>query len=708
MALEVQTGRAYPLGATWDGEGTNFALFSQHAEAVELCLFDPADEQRETGRVRLFGPTDGVWHVYVPGVGAGARYAYRVYGPYEPRQGHRFNPAKLLLDPYARAITGALVWDERQCGYRRGAADGPRGADARDSAGTLPRCVVVDPSFEWGDDRAPRTPWSRTVIYECHVRGLTVCHPDVPPELRGTYRALAAEPVIEHLRRLGVTAVELLPVQQSFTEEFLTARGLTNYWGYNPIGFFAPDARYATRADGGQVSEFQQMVRGLHAAGIEVILDVVFNHSGEGDHRGPTLSLRGIDNASYYLLDPGDRRRYVDTTGCGNTLNAAHPRVLQMIMDCLRWWVGHMHVDGFRFDLAPALARDERGVDPHGRIFAAIQQDPLLAGVKLIAEPWDLGEGGYRLGAFPPGWAEWNARYRDTVRRFWRGDPGQRGEMASRLTGSSDLFAGRSASASINYVAAHDGFTLADLVSYERKHNEANGLNNRDGTDANYSTNCGVEGPTDREDVRALRRRMQRNFLATLAVSLGVPMVWAGDEMGRSQAGNNNAYCQDNEIGWVAWPPDEHGRRLMAFAAAVFSLRQENAVFRRRAFLKGRAGRDGGPADALWLHPDGRPMTPADWEEPAPGAFALLLDATAADEVDACGRRACGRTVLCLFNAAQQAVRFTLPEGAGWRVRIDTADEHRPARPRDDAGEAIAGSITVAARSLVVLEKDGP
>ncbi|HYC32280.1 MAG TPA: glycogen debranching protein GlgX, partial [Gemmatimonadales bacterium] len=565
-------GAPAPLGATWDGEGTNFALFSEHATAVELCLFAGPDDATETARVRLPERTDQIWHAYLPDVRPGQLYGYRVHGPFEPNQGHRFNPAKLLLDPYAKAISGTIRWSDALSGYPMDRPEAERDlyADGANNAAGLPKCVVVESAFSWGDDRHPRTPWNRTVIYECHVKGMTMLHPDVPEPLRGTYLGLATDPIIDHLRSLGVTAVELLPVHHFVTDRRLHEQGLVNYWGYESIGFFAPDVRYATGGLGQQVAEFKSMVKRLHRAGIEVILDVVYNHTAEGNHLGPTLCFRGIDNEAYYRLDPERKRYYVDYTGCGNTVDLRHSRALQLVMDSLRYWVGEMHVDGFRFDLAPVLARESDAVSPFAEFFDVVRQDPVVSRVKLIAEPWDLGPGGYQAGGFPIGWGEWNGTYRDAVRQFWRGDGGQVGQLASRLAGSSDLYeaGGRSPLASVNFVTCHDGFTLHDLVSYEQKHNEANGEENRDGSDNNLSRNWGAEGPTEAVHVVRMRERIKRNFLATLAFSQGVPMLSHGDELGRTQRGNNNAYCQDNPVSWFDWSQQRRQDPLIAFTGA--------------------------------------------------------------------------------------------------------------------------------------------
>ncbi|MGH7526008.1 MAG: glycogen debranching protein GlgX, partial [Gemmatimonadales bacterium] len=565
--MRAWPGAPSPLGATWDGEGTNFALFSEHATAVDLCLFAGPGDAAESARVRLRERTDQIWHAYLPDVRPGQLYGYRVQGPYSPAEGHRFNPAKLLLDPYAKAVSGTIRWSDALSGYAIGAPEAERDLvpDPQDSAGGIPKCVVVESAFSWGDDQLPRTPWNRSVIYECHVNGMTMLQPDVPEPLRGPYLGLATDPLIDYLLSLGVTAVELLPVHHFVTERRLAEQGLVNYWGYSPIAYFAPDVRYATGRLGQQVAEFKSMVKRLHRAGLEVIIDVVYNHTAEGNHLGPTLCFRGIDNSAYYRLDPENPRFYTDYTGTGNTLDVRHSRTIQLIMDSLRYWVTEMHVDGFRFDLAPVLAREEEAVTPFAEFFDIVRQDPVVSRVKLIAEPWDLGPDGYHVGKFPIGWGEWNGKYRDSVRRFWRGDPGQVGELASRLAGSSDLYepSQRSPQASINFVTCHDGFTLHDLVSYEAKHNEANGEQNRDGSDHNLSRHWGAEGPTEAVHVVRMRERIKRNFLATLAFSQGVPMLSHGDELGRTQSGNNNAYCQDNPLTWVDWRLTPLQRQLL-------------------------------------------------------------------------------------------------------------------------------------------------
>jgi isoamylase len=655
----VWRGRPYPLGATWDGAGVNFALFSKHAEAVELCLFDPKG-RREIERVPVRERTDFVWHCYLPEARPGLLYGYRVHGPHDPDRGHRFDYNKVLLDPYARLIRGKV------------------------SAG-VGRCEVVDPAFTWGDDRPPRTPWQDTVIYELHVKGLTHLHPDVPPQLRGTYAGLCSFPILNYLKDLGVTAVELLPVHTIADERRLLHHGMRNYWGYNSIGFFAPEMRYSAS---GTLGEFKSMVKTLHAAGIEVILDVVYNHTGEGDHA--TLSFRGLDNAIYYRLDPAPPRRYLNYTGTGNSLNLAHRVVLALVMDSLRYWVEEMHVDGFRFDLAATLARNAHGVfDRNVAFLAAVRQDPVLSRVKLIAEPWDLAEGGYQLGNFPPGWAEWNDKYRDAVRSYWKGDEGMIGALASRISGSQDIFqrSGRAPTASINFVTSHDGFTLQDLVSYERKRNEANLEGNRDGSDNNRSWNCGVEGPSDDAAVKELRERQKRNFLATLAFSQGVPMLLAGDEMGRTQLGNNNAYCHDSELSWIDWQLDADARSLADFAKKVLSLRKSHPLLRRRTYPK--------PENTVWLSPEGREMTEADWKLPFARCLGCLMVGERLAERDERGAPIMDDDLLLLINAHHEPVQFTLPD-APWTVLVDTA--------RLDTNSAET-AYPLEARSLVLLAR---
>ncbi len=671
----VWPGRPHPRGATWDGEGVNFAIFSEHAQKVELCIFDD-DGRRELQRIELREQTDLVWHCYLPEARPGMLYGYRVYGPYKPEEGHRFNPHKLLIDPYSRIIEGSVRWSDALFGYTLGGEKEDLAMDRRDSAPGMPKCKVIDPAFTWGEDRRPDISWKDMVIYEVHVRGFTMRHPEVPPAMRGTYAGLASAPVVEYLKRLGVTTVELMPVHTFVTDRHLAARGLRNYWGYNTIGFFAPDARYSAS---GKVGEFKTMVKTLHSAGMEVILDVVYNHTAEGSHLGPTLSFRGVDNRSFYRLAPDNPRRYVDYTGCGNTLNMVHPRVLQLIMDSLRYWVTEMHVDGFRFDLAAALARELHEVDRLGAFFDTLRQDPVLNQVKLIAEPWDLGEGGYQVGNFPIGWAEWNDKYRDTMRAYWKGDGGLIGEFARRLTGSSDLYgrSGRRPHASINYICSHDGFTLNDLVSYNEKHNEANIEDNRDGHDRNLSWNCGVEGPASQPAVRELRALQKRNLLATLLLSQGVPMLLAGDEIGRSQLGNNNAYCQDNEISWTDWTLDDEKRRLLEFVQNMIALRRAHPVFRRRDFYKGHPLRGRDIKDIAWLQPEGGEMSDDEWDQHFARCLGVYLAGEALTETDDRGRPVRDQNFLVLFNAHHEPIPFRLPEdsGARWHALFDTAYE---------------------------------
>jgi glycogen operon protein len=676
----------------------NFALFSENAERVELCLFD-ARGRRELHRIRLPEYTSQIWHVYLPDVRPGQLYGYRVHGPYDPQRGHRFNSNKLLLDPYAKALTGTFRWSDAHFGYRLGHRAQDLSFDRRNNAAGMPKCRVVDTAYTWAQDRPPRRPWHETILYELHVRGFTMLHPDVPQALRGTFAGLSTPAAIRYLRGLGITAVELLPVQAFVDDRLLLGRRLRNYWGYNTIAFFAPHPPYLA---GATLTEFKALVQHLHDAEIEVILDVVYNHTAEGNQLGPTLCFRGIDNASYYRLVPGDGRHYMDFTGCGNALNLRHPCVLQLVMDSLRYWVEEMHVDGFRFDLATTLAREKQDFDQHSGFLDAVHQDPVLSQVKLIAEPWDVGHGGYRVGQFPPGWAEWNDRYRDTVRRFWKGDPGQVGELASRMTGSSDAFdrKGRRPWASINFVTAHDGFTLHDVVSYDRKHNEANQENNRDGTDANHSWNCGVEGPTEDPLVRQLRERQKRNLLATLLLSQGVPMILAGDETGRSQRGNNNAYCQDNEISWIEWEIDADGGRLNEFIRQLIRLRRDHTVFRRHRFFHGLRTPESEIKDITWLLPEGRERRPEDWHDPEDRCLGCVLSGEAHEyHVTAFGEPEPDDTFLMILNAHSGPVAFTLPParfGARWEGLIDTNVEG-PLQPRIyRAGEA----FPAAGRSL--------
>ena len=679
----LEAGSAYPLGATWDGTGVNFALFSAHAERVDLCIFDGRG-RREIARYTLPEYTDEVWHGYLAGLRPGALYGYRVYGPYDPPNGHRFNHHKLLIDPYAKTLSGALRWSDAHYGYRIGAHRGDLSFDRRDNASGMPKSVVVDTSFMWGNDRPPDIPWMRRVFYETHVRGYTMLHPDVPPAARGTFLGLASPRVIEHLVDLGVTTIELLPVHAFVDDRGLVEKRLRNYWGYNSIGFFAPEARYLSVHH----DEFKTMVKSLHEAGLEVILDVVYNHTAEGNQLGPTLSFRGIDNLAYYRLAE-DRRYYEDTTGCGNTLNLRHPRVLQMVTDSLRYWVEEMHVDGFRFDLATALAREDNGYTYNASFFKALKQDPVLSRAKLIAEPWDVGVGGYQVGGFPPGWSEWNGKYRDTVRRYWQGNGGLLPEFASRLAGSSDLFHrhGRRPRASINFITVHDGFTLADLVSYNEKHNEANLEDNRDGTDDNASWNYGVEGPTDDPAILALRRRQKRNLIATLFLSLGVPLLLAGDEFGHSQRGNNNAYCQDNEISWIDWNGrTERDLAFGHFVKTLLRLRREHPAFQREEFFTGHVLPGSNRKDIAWYTPGGTEMNGDDWNDNGRAIGVFFGDRP---------------LFAVLFNAADHDVAFTLPDGdtVQWHLLLDTAfDERGTETPVD--GPATA--FTVKARSIAV------
>ena len=674
-------GKPYPLGATWDGKGVNFALFSENAEKVELCFFSSTDDRQEYVQVLLSEQTNHVWHIYLPEARPGWLYGYRVYGPYDPGRGLRFNPYKLLIDPYARGVARRVQWDDAIFAYSLGNPQEDFRMDKVDNAPYAPLGVVVDPSYQWGDDRPPRVPWEETIIYEVHVKGFTASHPDVPENQRGTYAGLASEPVVDYLLSLGVTAVELLPVHQFASEYGLVKKGLTNYWGYNTLSYFAPDNRYGS-GEMSDVDEFKMMVRTLHDAGIEVILDVVYNHTAEGNHLGPTLSLRGIDNPTYYRLVGDNPRFYMDYTGCGNTLNMRHPQVLQLIMDSLRYWVTHMHVDGFRFDLASALARELHEVDRLSAFFDVIQQDPVVSQVKLIAEPWDIGEGGYQVGNFPPLWTEWNGRYRDCIRRFWKGEGRQVAELATRLSGSSDLYeeGGRRPHASINFITAHDGFTLNDLVSYNHKHNEANGEDGRDGTDDNISWNCGEEGPTDRVEVRELRARQMRNFLATLLISQGVPMILGGDEFGRMQQGNNNAYCQDNPITWFDWNLSSEQKDLLEFTRYLIHFRRNSPVLKRRKFFQGRHIRGSEIKDISWFSPVGREMTDDEWNFDFVRCLGVRLSGDAITERDQRGYLVAGETLLILFNADHQSLEFILPahrKGAHWSMVVDTATSFR-------------------------------
>ena len=731
--VKTWLGHPYPLGATWLGNGVNFSLFSEHAAAVDLCLFDNIDAGQENIRIPMTEHTGQVWHLFLPEARPGQLYSYRVSGPYDPDRGLRFNNSKLLIDPYAKAIAGKVNWADEMFGYTVGDANQDMARDFRDDAWGMPKSVVIDTGFDWGDDRRPQTPLPQSVIYELHVKGFTKFCPGVPEDVRGTYAGLGTAAAIDYLKNLGVTAVELLPVHAHIDDKGLLDRGLTNYWGYNTIGFFAPHAEYSSSGDlGSQVNEFKWMVRNFHAAGIEVIVDVVYNHTGEGNQLGPTLSFRGIDNAAYYRLSDNNPAVYLDYTGCGNSLNVRHPHTLQLIMDSLRYWIDEMHVDGFRFDLASALARELHDVDRLAAFFDLVQQDPLVSQVKLIAEPWDVGEGGYQVGRFPPLWTEWNGKYRDTVRDYWRGEPGKLPELASRLTGSSDLYetSGRRPVASVNFVTCHDGFTLADLVSYDRKHNEANGENNHDGSDDNRSWNCGTEGPTDDAEINALRKRQVRNFLVTLFFSQGIPMLLAGDELGRTQQGNNNSYCQDNEISWVDWDAAAKHSDLIEFVATLSALRRAHPVLRRRRFFSGQTGDSGdGQRDIIWLTPSGDEMNGDDWNSGYAKALAVCVNGDAITEPGPRGERITDSDFVLLINAHSDAVRFSVPAsigspGTAWQVIVDTGSpqpvagalDPAPASPAETGGDSpgsagLGGSalnLEVAPRAIVVLRGAKP
>jgi glycogen operon protein len=706
----VRPGRPYPLGATWDGVGVNFALYAEHATSVELCLFATPDADRATARLRLAEQTDGIWHLYVPNLAPGQLYGYRIHGPHRPESGLRFNANKLLVDPYAKSLSGKLIWDESVFGYRVSAAEGDLSFDERDSARFMPKSVVVDTSFPWGDDRHPRTPWHRSVVYEAHVKGFTKLHPGLPENVRGSYLALGSDTVIRYLKSLGVTALELMPIHEHVDDHFLEQRGLSNYWGYNTLNFFAPSTRFSVdKTPGAEVREFKTMVKALHAAGIEVILDVVYNHTAEGNHLGPTLSFRGIDNLRYYRTTPSDARYYMDYTGCGNTLNVLSPRTLQLMMDSLRYWIQEMHVDGFRFDLAAALMRGFHDADRLSSFFDVITQDPVISQCKLIAEPWDVGPGGYQVGKFPHLWSEWNGRYRDTVRRFWKGDEAQVGELASRLTGSSDLYEhnGRRPHASINFITAHDGFTLQDLVSYNHKHNEANGDDNGDGEHHNNSWNCGVEGPTDDRAVLALRARQRRNLMATLLLSQGVPMLLMGDERGRSQGGNNNAYCQDNETSWLDWSLDDDKKQMLEFTRLLVELRKQHPALRRRRFFFGQRVHGAEVRDILWLQPNGREMNDDEWRRGYVRCLGVLMNGEVMREWDEDGSLVYDQPLLLLLNAHHETIRFLIPESGrhrSWKRLLDTYDTSAGnGHVRVQAGK----KYPLEGRSLVLLTASG-
>jgi isoamylase len=706
--MRVWPGQPYPLGATWTGLGVNFAIFSAHATRVELCLFDSPDAALPAQCVTLPEHTDMVWHGYLPDVRPAQLYGYRLHGPYEPGAGHRFNPHKVVLDPYAKSIGRSVRWDDSVFGYSIGDPNADLSFDTRDNSACASLGAVIDPGFTWGDDRPLRTPWHKTVIYEMHVKGFTRMHPNVPEPVRGTYEALTTEPAIEHLQRLGVTAVELMPVHHHAYDRHLVERGLSNYWGYNTLSFFAPDIRYSSSGlPDESIHEFKRMVKALHSAGIEVILDVVYNHTAEGNHLGPTLSLRGVDNVAYYRLMPDDKRYYLDFTGCGNTLNMQSPQVLQLIMDSLRYWVHDMHVDGFRFDLASTLARELYEVDRLGAFFDIVHQDPMLSQVKLIAEPWDLGEGGYQVGNFPVLWTEWNNKYRDAMRAFWKGDDRGVAEVATRIAGSNDLYehSGRRPYASINFITAHDGFTMQDLVSYNDKHNEANGDQNQDGESQNLSWNCGAEGPTSDPEIVRLREQQKRNLMASLLLSVGVPMISGGDEVGRTQRGNNNAYCHDDETSWTCWNLIPEQRDFLEFTQRLVNFRRTQPTLMRRKYFQGRSIRGAEVKDIYWLDPSGREMTDDAWNAPFVRSLGVLMVGNALDDIDERGRQLSGDTLLILLNAHFEEVPFVLPaagNGHEWVRVIDTIESHSP-----EARFAGGMKYPLQGRTLVLFSLDG-
>jgi isoamylase len=704
MSDTIWPGREHPLGATADPEGVNFAVYSKNAERIEICLFDAQDPRREVRRIPLTETTARVWHGFVPGLKPGALYGIRAWGEYDPKRGRRFNGNKLLVDPYARALSGEADFQQPIFGYRLGENDDA--FDDRDSAAGVPKGVVLGDGFDWEGDAPPGTPWHRSVIYEVHVRGFTMRHPGVPEHLRGTYAGFCHPAAIEHLKRLGVTAVELLPVHEFTDDAYLTDKGLRNYWGYNTLSFFAPEQRYAASGNRGeQVAEFKQMVKTLHQAGIEVVLDVVYNHTAEGNHLGPTLSLKGLENTTYYKLSPEDPRHYWDATGTGNTLNVAHPQTLKLVMDSLRYWVEEMHVDGFRFDLASTLARDPFDFNPRGNFLQACHQDPTLSRVKLIAEPWDVGSNGYQVGHFPVRWSEWNGKFRDCVRRFWKGEI-THDELGWRMTGSADLYqaAGRKIFASVNFVTCHDGFTLRDVVSYNHKHNEANGEMNRDGADDNASWNCGAEGETEDPSINRLRDRQQRNLIASLFLAQGVPMLCSGDEIGKTQGGNNNAYCQDNETSWLDWDLDDRRQALLGFTMRMIRIRKEQPVLQRRRFFRGAHFHDSSLKDLAWFRPDGKEMTDEDWKQPYVRSLAYVLGGDTIATPDERGERIVGDTLLVLMNAHHEKVPYRLPDiewGREWQILVDTDGRSDAKADRLYA----AGMIDVGARSMIVLSR---
>ncbi|MDQ0107064.1 glycogen operon protein [Chitinophaga terrae (ex Kim and Jung 2007)] len=703
METTTYPGNPFPMGATWDGEGVNFALYAENATRIELCLFREPYGEKEYETIRLAERTGNIWHVYLPGARPGLLYGYRVHGPYAPGEGHRFNPSKLLIDPYAKAIGGTINWHNSLFGYEIGSSEEDLSYSETDSAPFIPKSVVIDQQFDWGGDRPPKTSFVNTIIYETHVKGFTQLHPDIPEEIRGTYKGIAHPVTIEYLKNLGITAIELMPIHHFVADRHLVEKGLTNYWGYNSIGFFAPDARYAaTGCCGEQVNEFKEMVKALHAAGIEVILDVVYNHTAEGNHMGPTLSFKGVDNSVYYRLTD-DKRYYMDYTGTGNTLNARLPNVLRLIMDSLRYWITEMHVDGFRFDLAATLARELHEVDKLSAFFDIIHQDPVISQVKLIAEPWDLGEDGYQIGKFPNGWAEWNGKYRDSIRDYWRGADSTIGEFASRITGSADLYKDdyRRPTASINFITAHDGFTLHDLVSYNEKHNEANGEDNNDGESHNRSWNCGFEGPTDDPMVNALRKKQKKNLIATLFLSQGVPMLLAGDELGRTQQGNNNAYCQDNEISWLNWQQMDND--LVEFTKRVIRLRREHPVFSRKRWFKGQPIEGHGIEDIAWFLPEGSHMEEEHWDTDFARSLAVYLNGLCLRTRDNKGKQIFDDSFYLIFNAHDSELEFKLPPkqyGDKWQVVLNTAVDD------DNSIHEAEGTIKATGRSLIVLMKE--
>lgn len=706
MEITIYPGKPFPLGSTWDGEGVNFAIFSENATKIELCLFDSDDAGKETGRIELQESTNQIWHCYLPEIKPGQLYGYRVSGPYEPENGHRFNPNKLLIDPYAKAISGTIDWNDALFGYEVGHPDQDLSFSETDSAPYIPKSVVVDPNFEWDGDTPPTLQYYNTVIYETHVKGFTKLHPGIPEEIRGTYAGLAHPVTIAYLKELGITAIELMPVHHFVSDRSLKEKGLSNYWGYNTIGFFAPDARFSSGGvKGEQVTEFKNMIKELHKAGIQVILDVVYNHTAEGNQMGPTLSFKGVDNASYYRLME-DKRYYNDYTGTGNTLNANLPSVLRMMMDSLRYWITEMHVDGFRFDLAATLARELHEVNRLSAFFDIIHQDPIISQVKLIAEPWDIGDGGYQVGKFPPGWAEWNGKYRDCIRDYWSGSENTLAEFADRITGSADLYQDyRRPTASINFITAHDGFTLNDLVSYNEKHNDANGEDNNDGESNNRSWNCGAEGPTDDQEINDLRERQKKNFMATLFLSQGVPMLVAGDELSRTQQGNNNAYCQDNEISWLNWKDADQD--LLKFTQKLIKLRNEHSVFSRKNWFKGTPVKDNGIEDIAWFLPDGTPMSDEHWIQNYAKSVAIFLNGKGLHAVDSKGKPVVDDSFYVIFNAHYEGVAYQVPAenyANNWELVIDT---DKPSG--EDLGQHFkAGeSVQVEGRSVVVLQNKG-